>query len=44
MAEISMASLEKAATLADLGRDVGGVAGRLFQTLKDALRSSGYSK
>ena len=44
MAEISMSALEKAATLADLGKQVGGVAGRLIKTLKGALRSSGYSK
>ena len=44
MAEISMADLEKAATLADLGKQVGGVAGRLINTLKGTSRSSGYSK
>ena len=39
-----MADLEKAATLADLGKQVGGVAGRLINTLKGTSRSSGYSK
>ena len=39
-----MADLEKAATLADLGKQVGGVAGRLIKTLKGTSRSSGYSK
>ena len=41
MAEISMSTLEKAATLADLGKQVGDVAGRLIKTLKGTLRSSG---
>ena len=44
MAEISMIALEKAATLADLGKQVGVVAGRLVKTLKGTSRSSGYSK
>ena len=44
MAEISMAALEKAATLADLGKQVGSVADRLIETLKGTSRSSGYSK
>ena len=44
MAEISMSALKKAATLADLGKQVGGVAGRLIETLKGTSRLSGYSK
>ena len=44
MAEISMTALKKAATLADLGKQVGDVAGRLIKTLKGTSRSSGYSK
>ena len=44
MADISMIALEKAATLAELRKQVWGVAGRLFETLKDTSRSSGYSK
>ena len=44
MAEISMAALKNAATLADLGKEAGDVAGRLIKTLKGTLRSSGYSK
>ena len=42
MAEISMAALEKAATLADLGKQVRGVADRLFETFKGTSCSSGY--
>ena len=38
-----MDTLEKAASLADLGEKVGGVAARLFQTLKGTSCSSGYS-
>ena len=38
-----MDALEKSASLVDLGEKVGGVAARLFQTLKGTSRSSGYS-
>ena len=43
MAEISMSALKKAATLANLGKQVGSVAGRLIESLKGTSCLSGYS-